>query len=624
MGTSRTYGSTGISATDPASSWRSSGQRLRFRLVRASGVLALAVSLLVALALAGPADALSAARRAPRTTPTGTSVSLGAIGFGSIVADSANGHVFVSGPTANVVDVFDLNGNMVTSIPSQYGAFGMVIHGSTLYVVQSTAGAIEQINLTTFADEGPLATGLVSPRWLAYAGGELWTAVSGTFGYSLTSVSLTGVVTNFPSPMYYGADLASSPGAPDMLFVAEDGLSPGSIIRLDVSSGIPVVAASNPFTDQENLEQLAVSPDGTRVIPASGYPYEFEELSASTLQPDGIIYPGQPYPSAVAVSPGDGGLLATGLENGYSSPDVEVDPLGKPAPIFTATTSSPDGTANVLPHGLALTDDGSKLYVITGDVFGSDTTLNVFTVGPSAPVVTPTTTSLSATPSNPQFGSPITFTATVTPTSTSASSPTGTVKFYVDGQTTPVATEPLVDDQATFTTEALSSGAHNVVATYSGDTKFAASTSTTLTETLGCSNTITGTYSGSLVVTSGSVCIIGARVNGSVVLDHGASADVENATINGSFAASGSDVVRMCSTAIAGNVIVGRASGLTVIGDPGDAVCAANTIGGSLILTNNTGGVEAIDNTAAHVVAANNSGPGPYPGDTTTITGNRT
>jgi hypothetical protein len=42
-----------------------------------------------------------------------------------------------------------------------------------------------------------------------------------------------------------------------------------------------------------------------------------------------------------------------------------------------------------------------------------------------------------------------------------------------------------------------------------------------------------------------------------------------------------------------------------------------------LSLQNNTGGVEAIGNTVAGaIITSGNSGPGPFPGDVTTISGN--
>jgi hypothetical protein len=233
--------------------------------------------------------------------------------------------------------MFDDSGQLVKTIPDIYGAKGMVVVGSTLYVVESTTGSIEAINLTTLTADGSVATGLADPLWIAFAGGKLWTAEGGSNTWDkLVSVGLTGGTTVFPTT-YYSADLASSPGTPDLLYVAEDGLSPGGIFEFDVSGGSPVAMATNGFTDQENIEGLAVSSDGSRVIPASGYPYEFEELSPSTLTADGILYPGAAYPAAVTVSAR--GLLATGLF-GYDSADISLFELGIPSAIFTASTSA--------------------------------------------------------------------------------------------------------------------------------------------------------------------------------------------------------------------------------------------------------------------------------------------
>ena len=311
------------------------------------------------------------------------STDLGPIGFGTVAVDDAHAQVLVSGPSANVVDVLDFAGNVVRTIPNMYGAWGMVVSGRYLYVAESTAGAIVRVDLAAPASAPTtLAKGLFQPRWLVMTGGKLWTTVASPSmsGWgSIASVDLkSGKSTTF-SQTYYSPDLAVSPALASTLFLAEDGLSPGAVFRIDVSSAKPKVKASNTFTDQQNIEDLAVSPDGTRVIPASGYPYFFEELGASTLQPDGLVYPGNPYPSAVAVSPGRSGLLATGLDNGYSSPDIAVYPLGSPSPIFTATTMNSSGTANIRPHGLALSLDGSTLFAVSAnDVYGTDTVVDAF------------------------------------------------------------------------------------------------------------------------------------------------------------------------------------------------------------------------------------------------------
>lgn len=429
------------------------------------GVIALALVCAAALVGASPARA------------AGVSVPLGAIGFGSVVVDDTNGHVFVSGAAANEVLVFDFAGNLVTTISNVSGAGAMVVHGPSLYVVERNVGAIEAIDLGTLTDSGPVATGLNAPGWLAFAGGKLWVSVNGTYGWAqLASVGLDGTVTVFPTS-YYSPDLATSQSDPDTVYVAEDGLSPGAVYRLDVSSGSPVVAAGNGFTDQSNIEQLAVSPDGTRVIPAAGYPYSFEELSAATLVPDGIVYPGQPYPSAVAVSPGRGGLVATGLDNGYSSPDISVFRLGVQQAIFTATTQNSSGTANVVPHGLALSGDGALLFAVTADdVYSSTFHLSIFNL-----LTTPTTTSVTVAPSPSGYSQPVTLTATVSP-----SDGGGSVSFDANG--TAIAgcsAQPLTATAsgytATCTTTTLPLGDVVVTAAYSGDTSYAASSGSATT-----------------------------------------------------------------------------------------------------------------------------------------------
>jgi hypothetical protein len=120
----------------------------------------------------------------------------------------------------------------------------------------------------------------------------------------------------------------------------------------------------------------------TSRVPAAGSPYQFEELDGTTLQPDGIVYPGQAYPAAVAVSPGKGGRLATGLTGGYVSPDINIDPLGVPEALHTASTVlTPNGTANVRLHGLALSAAGDLLVAVSADdVYGTNTIVTTWNV----------------------------------------------------------------------------------------------------------------------------------------------------------------------------------------------------------------------------------------------------
>ena len=329
--------------------------------------------------LVGGASALGAALPATASAQ----LDLGSVGFGTIAVDNATHDVFVSTPQANQIDEFTFSGKLVRRISRIYGAWGMAVQGHYLYAVESTAGAIVRLDLRQCPPvPHAVTTGLNGPVWLVKTGGRLWTTVGSQWTNVVSVDPETGAQTTLPGT-YYDPDLAVSRGAPNTLFIAEDGLDPGAVYRVDVSTTPATQVAVNSRTDQANIEGLAVSPDGTRVIPASGYPYLFEELSSSTLQPDGLRYPGQPYPSAVAVSAS--GLLAVGLDHGYSTPDLMVYPLGVPQAIWSASTNSKDGTANVVPHGIALNGNGKWLFAVTepDDTTAGDVVFNAFSLGSS-------------------------------------------------------------------------------------------------------------------------------------------------------------------------------------------------------------------------------------------------
>jgi hypothetical protein len=93
-----------------------------------------------------------------------------------------------------------------------------------------------------------------------------------------------------------------------------------------------------------------------------------------------------------------------------------------------------------------------------------------------------TTTSLASSANTAVYGLPVTFTAGVTVNSPGAGTPTGSVRF-MDGSTI-LATVRLVAGAATYTTSALTRGAHVITAVYVGDADDKASTSATLTQTI--------------------------------------------------------------------------------------------------------------------------------------------
>ena len=93
-----------------------------------------------------------------------------------------------------------------------------------------------------------------------------------------------------------------------------------------------------------------------------------------------------------------------------------------------------------------------------------------------AQLLSPTTTTVTASTTTPSFGSSVTFTATVT---SGAGTPNGTVVFLADLLSLGSATLN-ASGQATFTTSSLGIGVHSVVAVYLGNLNYLTSTAIAL------------------------------------------------------------------------------------------------------------------------------------------------
>src|SRR5205807_2049161 len=124
--------------------------------------------------------------------------------------------------------------------------------------------------------------------------------------------------------------------------------------------------------------------------------------------------------------------------------------------------------------------------VYGGDTnFGSSTSATLTQTVNSASSATAVTSSVNPT----VFGQSVTFTATVSAVAPGVGTPTGTVTFR-DGSTT-LGTAALTNGTATLDTTALTVGSHAITVVYSGDTNFATSTSTPLTQTVNQVSTTT-------------------------------------------------------------------------------------------------------------------------------------
>jgi hypothetical protein len=105
---------------------------------------------------------------------------------------------------------------------------------------------------------------------------------------------------------------------------------------------------------------------------------------------------------------------------------------------------------------------------------------------------TSTTTTVSSSLNPSVFGQSVTFTATITPISGSGT-PTGTATFLDGGAS--IASGTLSSGSATFSTSSLSVAMHTITVSYSGDSNFANSTSSAITQTVNKANSSTAVSS---------------------------------------------------------------------------------------------------------------------------------
>jgi hypothetical protein len=164
----------------------------------------------------------------------------------------------------------------------------------------------------------------------------------------------------------------------------------------------------------------------------------------------------------------------------YSSTGTDLGPAS------CGTVPSSSGTPNAFGNFSCVDtpSTGSYKYVITAWYGGTSWSTATGYTNTASPGTTTTAVSSSANPS--KAGQQVTYTATVTPTP--SGTPTGTVEFLDGGTAISTCTaQPLSGGptyqatcQLTYTTVAT----HSITATYLGDTAYAGSTSSTLTQTV--------------------------------------------------------------------------------------------------------------------------------------------
>jgi sugar lactone lactonase YvrE len=344
----------------------------------------------------------------------------------------------------------------------------------------STSGTIATIageGTEAFAgDGGPaVAASLDSPRSVVISPGGLVTlADSGNHRvrqidaqpgpgpdiHTITGIGAVGVGTlslSGPAVVTYGSGALTAT-------LRGDGSATGSVTFMDTSSGATATAGVSSLGADSAVLSTASLAAGSHTIVAV-YSGDATHLAAQssgmalivgplgltvTANPVAILY-GQPVP------------VLSGVVSG-----VLVQDAGKVVAVFT-TGAAALSAVGVYPIAATLTGSAAGNYAVTA----TPANLSI--------AQAPTLTSLTASTSAAGLGLPVTL--TMKAASTTSGMPTGSVTV-LDGATV-LSVVPLSAGGAVFSTSALTLGAHNLSAVYSGDSNFLPSGSVIASITVG-------------------------------------------------------------------------------------------------------------------------------------------
>jgi hypothetical protein len=226
------------------------------------------------------------------------------------------------------------------------------------------------------------------------------------------------------------------------------------------SSSAPVMQAVNPLPVQATTTHVASSIDPATI--------------------------GEAVTFAAIVAPASGPGTPTGTVtfsiDGQAQMPVDLQIVGGQDEAFLP----PITNLSVGPHTIAATYSGDSSFADSAATPLTQTVNAPASGGTPSLDASATRLESSADPST--AGQAVIFTATVAPAS-GPGAPTGTVTFTIDGKAgSPVLlTDVNGQDQATLTLPSLAAGSYTISASYSGDTKFAPSASSAVTQVVDAS-----------------------------------------------------------------------------------------------------------------------------------------
>ncbi|MDX3862599.1 Ig-like domain repeat protein [Streptomyces europaeiscabiei] len=284
-----------------------------------------------------------------------------------IVVDGVHQRVFVSDPTNGKIVVTDYYGivrKQFTDLPGVQG-LELSADSGTLYAAVRDADAIVAVDTATETESARYPVG-DAPVGVAVAGGKVWFGYGASAAGNLGSLDLSGeepVVTldQDTTHLWYNAPILDAAPGSTALVAGEPGGS--KLAVYDVASGTAGRTAAVD-TGGGNMGDLAVTPDGQRVVVASGAPYHHQVFKTSDLTPDGT-YASDTYPNSVAIAPD--GTVAAGIDGIYE-PDIYIYEPGATTSVREydfPNTGGGSGGDELPDSGLAWAPDASRLFAVT-------------------------------------------------------------------------------------------------------------------------------------------------------------------------------------------------------------------------------------------------------------------
>ncbi|WP_433793211.1 YncE family protein [Actinoplanes sp. CA-252034] len=206
--------------------------------------------------------------------------SLAVSSVGDVEVDGVHDRLFLSDPASGAILATDYEGNEVgrlTGLPKVRG-LALSADSGTLYAAVYGAKAIVAYSTSTLAETARLPLGdAVHPNYVTVAGGRLWFGydadtdfVDGGFGSVEASSGTVHLHQLENNELYhYAPTVHSTPAAPGVLVVADEGISSGQARAYDVSGGDEARTATGAVHGTDNRD-FAFSPDGTRLIRLGG------------------------------------------------------------------------------------------------------------------------------------------------------------------------------------------------------------------------------------------------------------------------------------------------------------------------------------------------------------------